>query len=127
ETNDPRRRAPKAILMALGAAGVAGMLLLLFALMAAPDLHNPDVASGGLPYIVKDVLGNTLGDIFLWDVVVAITVCCLAIHTATIRIAFAMARDNNLPFGSQIAKVHGTSRTPIVPAIVAGALAILIL
>ena len=59
ETNDPRRRAPKAILMALGAAGVAGMLLLLFALMAAPNLHNPDVASGGLPYIVKSVLGDT--------------------------------------------------------------------
>ena len=42
ETNDPRKRAPRAILMALGAAGVAGMLLLLFALMSAKDLHNPE-------------------------------------------------------------------------------------
>ena len=127
ETNDPRRRAPKAILMALGAAGVAGMLLLLFALMAAPDLHNPDVASGGLPYIVKSVLGDTLGDILLWDVVVAITVCCLAIHTASIRMMFSMARDNALPGSGYIAKVSEKSRTPIVPSIIVGLLAMLIL
>ena len=43
ETNDPRRRGPRAILMALGAAGVAGMLLLLFALMSAKDLHDRGV------------------------------------------------------------------------------------
>ena len=33
------------------------------------------------------------------------TVCCLAVHTATIRMAFAMARDNNCN-GEQIATVH---------------------
>ena len=127
ETNDPRRRAPKAILMALGAAGVAGMLLLLFALMAAPNLHNPDVTSGGLPYIVKSVLGDTAGDILLWDVVLAITVCCLAIHTASIRMMFSMARDNALPGSGYIAKVSEKSRTPIVPSIIVGLLAMLIL
>ena len=59
ETNDPRRRAPRAILVALGAAGVAGMLLLLFALMSAKDLHAAGVSANGLPYIVKSVLGDT--------------------------------------------------------------------
>ena len=38
ETANPRRNAPRAILQALGAAGVLGFLLLLGALMAAPDL-----------------------------------------------------------------------------------------
>jgi amino acid transporter len=127
ETNDPRRRGPRAILMALGAAGVAGMLLLLFALMSAKDLHNPALSSNGLPYLVKSVLGTTLGDILLWDVVLSIGVCCLAIHTAAIRMMFSMARDNALPGSTYIAKVSEKSRTPVVPAVIVGVLAMLIL
>jgi amino acid transporter len=113
--------------MALGAAGVAGMLLLLFALMSAKDLHNPALSSNGLPYLVKSVLGNTLGDILLWDVVLSIAVCCLAIHTAAIRMMFSMARDNALPGSTYIAKVSEKSRTPVVPAVIVGVLAMLIL
>ena len=47
------------------------------------------------------MLGDTLGDILLWDVVLSISVCCLAIHTAAIRMMFSMARDNALP-GSKL-------------------------
>ena len=127
ETNDPRRRAPRAILGALGAAGVAGMLLLLFALMSAKNLHADGVAANGLPYIVKSVLGDTLGNILLWDVVLSISVCCLAIHTAAIRMMFSMARDNALPGSQAIARVSDKSRTPIVPAIIVGMVAVVIL
>ncbi len=38
-----------------------------------------------------------------------------------------MARDNNLPAGERLATVHPTTKTPIVPAVISGALAILIL
>src|SRR3954451_10231188 len=127
ETNDPRRKAPRAILGALGAAGVAGMLLLLFALMAAKNLHAEGVSGNGLPFIVKDVLGDTVGNILLWDVVISIGVCCLAIHTAAIRMMFSMARDNALPGGRALARVSRTSRTPIVPSILVGLIALLIL
>src|SRR6476620_8562412 len=50
ETHDPRKKAPRAILQALLSAGFAGLLVLLLALMAAPDLGNPDLGniSGGL-------------------------------------------------------------------------------
>ncbi len=127
ETNEPRRRAPRAILGALGAAGVAGMLLLLFALMSAKNLHASGVSANGLPFIVKSVLGTTLGDILLWDVVLSISVCCLAIHTAAIRMLFSMARDNALPGSRAIARVSERSKTPVVPALIVGALAIIIL
>ncbi len=40
-----------------------------------------------------------LGKIFLVCIVVAVTVCSLAVHAAAIRLTFAMARDNALPFG----------------------------
>jgi amino acid transporter len=49
------------------------------------------------------------------------------VHTATIRMAFAMARDNNLPAGERLAKIDPKHKTPIIPAIVTGALALIIL
>ena len=40
---------------------------------------------------------------------------------------FSMARDNALPGGTYVARVSERSRTPIVPAVIVGALAMLIL
>jgi len=56
-----------------------------------------------------------------------VTVCSLAVHTAAIRLTFAMARDNALPFGEKLAQVNAETRTPIVPAVVIGVIAELIL
>jgi len=127
ETKQPRKHAPLAILRALATAGIAGALIILFGLMAVGNIGAEELGTSGLPFIVKDVLGNTLGNVFLWAVVIAITVCCLAIHTASVRLTFAMARDNNLPFGTALSRVSDQSRTPIVPSIVVGILAIAIL
>jgi amino acid transporter len=131
ETNSPRKHAPGAILRAMGAAAILGALLILFALMSAPNILSSKelkaIDAGGLPYIVKTVLGNGLGDFFLVCSAIAITVCALAVHTAGIRIMFTMARDGRLPFGSTVARVSGKSRTPIVPALVIGVLTIALL
>ena len=40
---------------------------------------------------------------------------------------FTMGRDNRLPYASAIAKVHGKSKTPLVPSIVIGVITILLL
>jgi urea carboxylase system permease len=127
ETNNPRKHAPPAILRALAAAGLAGGLLILVAMMAVGDIKAKAIGTLGLPFVVKDALGETLGDIFLLDSALAITVCCLAVHTAGIRMMFSMARDNRLPLGSAVARVSGKSRTPLVPALVIGGLAIALL
>src|SRR3954470_11215973 len=127
ETNNPRKHAPAAILRALAAAGLAGGLLILVAMMTLSDVGAKEIGALGLPFVVKDALGDTLGDIFLIDSALAITVCCLAVHTAGIRMMFSMARDNRLPAGSAVARVSGKSRTPIVPAIVIGGLAVALL
>lgn len=127
ETNNPRRHAPPALVRAIVAAGVAGGVLILIALMAVGNIHAKEIGTTGLPFIVKDTLGNTLGNIFLIDSAVAITVCCLAVHTAGIRMMFSMARDDRLPLGSAIARVSGTSKTPIVPAVVIGGVTIALL
>src|SRR5919202_61167 len=127
QTNNPRKHAPPAILRALAAAGLAGGLLMLVAMMAVGNISAKEIGTLGLPFIVKDTLGNTLGDIFLIDSAVAITVCCLAVHTAGIRMMFSMARDNRLPLGSSIARVHGKSKTPLIPALVIGGVGIVLL
>jgi urea carboxylase system permease len=124
ETHDPRRHAPPAIIRALTAAGIAGLLVILFALMSAPNIHAPQIGTSGLPYLVKATLGGTTGDIFLIDSVIAITVCSLAVHAGGIRMIFTMGRDGRLPFASAIARVHGRSKTPLIPSLVIGALTI---
>jgi urea carboxylase system permease len=127
ETIDPRRTAPTAIIRAVVASFLLGGMILLFAILAVSDINSPEIAAGGLQFVVLDVFGSTVGKLFLISVGIAITVCCLAVHTATIRMMFAMARDNNLPAGERLAKVHPKTKTPIIPAVLIGFLALLIL
>jgi amino acid transporter len=126
ETKDPKRTAPKAILRAVTASFVLGGLILLGGLLAAPDLNDPKVGAtdGGLQYVVLSVLGGPFGKAFLVCIVVAVVVCTLAVHAAAIRMMFAMARDNNLPFSRQLSKVDPARKTPTVAAIVIGILAV---
>jgi urea carboxylase system permease len=129
ETVEPRRTAPKAIARAILASFVIGGAILVFAVMSAPNLDDPALgeSSGGLQYIVEQVMGGPVGRIFLVCIVIAVTVCALAVHTAAFRLTFAMARDNALPFGEKLATVNPKTQTPIVPAVTIGIIAVIIL
>ena len=59
ETLDPRRNAPPAIIRALAAAGLAGLLVILFGEMSVPNIHAKQLGTSGLPYLVKATLGGT--------------------------------------------------------------------
>ncbi len=124
ETVDPRRRAPRAILQALVAAVFLGALLLLFAMMGAPDLTDPQLASdaGGLPYLIKQVLGENVGTVFILASVVAIFICTLAVQANTARVLFAMARDRVVPGSSWLGRVHPTRKTPYAAVLLIGVL-----
>ena len=127
ETKDPRRTTPRALLRALGAAGVAGALLLVMALLTAKSLDLGKLGTGGLPSVLEDALGSGVGKVLLADVAFAIFICCLAIHAASIRLAFSMARDHALPFGNHLSHVSEQRKSPALPAIVVGVIAIAIL
>jgi urea carboxylase system permease len=127
ETRSPRRTAPKAILRALYASGLGGLLLLLGALVAAPSLTDGSLATGGLPYVLTSRLGSGLGTVLLVDVAVAIIVCTLAIQTAATRMVFSMSRDGVLPLHGPLGRVSSRTGTPVLPAIVVGAASILVL
>jgi urea carboxylase system permease len=127
ESVDPSRNAPRAIMRALIASFLLGGLILLFALLSTPNLHSKQLSTSGLQYVVKAVLGNTTGQAVLWCVVIAITVCALSVQTAGLRLAFAMARDNNLPGGSRLARVSPRFKTPVMATCLIGLVAIAIL
>ena len=127
ETKDPRRTAPRAIIRALTVSGVGGGLLLLAAILAAPSLTDGNLATQGLPYVLTSRLGTTVGKLFLIDVTIAISVCTLAIQTASTRMMFSMSRDGALPFSAALAKVNPVTGTPIGPALVTGVLAVALL
>ncbi|MFD7168311.1 APC family permease [Streptomyces violascens] len=127
ESIDPARNAPRAILRALVASFLLGGLILLFALLATPDLHAKQLSVDGLQYVVKAALGESVGLAVLWCVVIAITVCALSVQTAGLRLAFAMARDNNLPAGSKLARLSPRFQTPVLATCLIGFVAIAIL
>ena len=129
ETLDPRRTGPTAILRAVTASFVIGGLILLVAILATPDLSDPALgeASGGLQLIVLQALGGPLGKAFLVCIVVAITVCALAVHAAGARLMFAMARDNALPAGATLSRIDPRRKAPVAPAIAIGLGALLVL
>ncbi len=127
ETRDPRRAAPLALIRALAAAALIGALLILFALMAVKNIDDKNIGVLGLPYIIKQALGNTLGNIFLIDSALAIMVCVMAVCTACIRMLFSMARDGRLPFGSHLARVSGRAKVPVIPALFVGIVSLVLL
>jgi amino acid transporter len=129
ETHDPRRKAPRAILQALLAAGIGGLFVFLFALMAVPDQGMQDLGNirGGLPLLVKSVLGETTGILFLCIVIFAIVVCTLAVQSGAVRLMFAMGRDGCLPYSKPLSRVSAKTQTPVLATLLCGFGAIAVL
>jgi len=123
ETRDPRRTAPKAIVNALLVSFVGGGLMILAALMSAPNLGD-DLSTGGMAWIIESQLDTWLGKTLLALVAVAMFSATLAIQASASRVMFSMARDNRLPFGAFLSKVNKRTGTPVITGIAVSTLAI---
>jgi len=130
ETKNPRREAPRAVIWAVIGAAVIGAIFLFAVIIAIPgDMSKfvADTAAGKYPFplvtIIEQNFPGWAANLYLFVVFAAIYVCCLAIQTSTIRLAFGMARDGKLPFGRQFNKVNPTLHTPVGTCIVVGVLA----
>ena len=102
---------------------------MLTGILAVSDPTLPELGSisGGLPFLVRNVLGEKLGVLLLVEVIFAVFVCALAVHAAAVRLMFAMARDRNLPFARSLSHVSPRTRAPAAPAVVIGLLSAAIL
>jgi urea carboxylase system permease len=127
ETKNPRRAAPKAVLYAVVGAFIIGGVFLLGTLMAIPNLHAAITGNGGLGFspanIIEANFSHPFATIYLLVVSAAIFVCCLSILAATIRLAFGMSRDNQLPFSKHLSKVSPSLHTPVWTCIVVAVIA----
>jgi urea carboxylase system permease len=117
ETKSPRSNAPKAVLYSIIGAFIIGGIFLLGTLMAIPNLHAAITGNGGFGFgpaqIIEANFSPAFATIYLLVVSAAIFVCCLSIMAATIRLAFGMARDNQLPFSKVLSRVAPSLHTPI--------------
>ncbi len=130
ETKNPRKSAPQAVLAAVIGAAVIGTIFLVAVIIAIPgDVKQfvADTAAGKYPFpLVTIIEGNFPGwaaNLYLFVVFAAIYICCLAIQTATIRLAFGMARDGKLPLAKYYNNVTPSLHTPVGTCIVIGVLA----
>src|SRR5262249_24404145 len=125
ETRNPRREAPKAVLASVIGAFVIGAIFLWGVLVAVPNMSDAEASLAAFPNTVIDaVMKSWAANLYLLVVSAAIFVCCMAILTATIRLAFGMARDDQLPFSKTMAKVNPRLHTPVATCIIVGALAL---
>jgi amino acid transporter len=135
ETVDAGRQAPRGILAAIWLSGIAGFIFLLAITLSFQDMEAA-VAEGqafGFPFATtiqqnlnQVLFGDvTLGDLYLVIILIAVSVCTLAIHGATTRLMFSMGRDGRLPLGRTWGHVNQTFKTPTNAAIGVGILSTL--
>jgi amino acid transporter len=123
ETHNPRQEAPKAVLASVIGAFIIGAVFLWGVLVAVPDMGEAVAGFFGPTTIITAVASKTFQILYLFVVTASIFVCCMAIMTSTIRLAFGMARDNQLPFSKPMAKVNPRLHTPVATCVIIGALA----
>jgi urea carboxylase system permease len=129
ETVDPGRQAPRGVLWSVAISGIVGTIFLLAVLLAIPDIPTAmgqffpiaDTITATLNQEI--VAGITLGEVYLFVILVSVFVCTLAIQGAATRMMFSMSRDRHLPLGSVWGRVNTTFRTPANAAIAVGILA----
>ena len=129
ETKNPRREAPRAVIASIIGAAVIGAIFLFATIIAIPgdvDKFVAGTAAGTISPPVAIIQADFPGwaaNLYYLVVSAAVYVCCLAIQTATIRLAFGMARDGKLPLGRVYNKVSSSLHTPVGTCIVIGVVA----
>jgi amino acid transporter len=123
ESVDPRRNAPRSIIGALTAAFVTGGIFIAAMLVAVPGSINDAVRSSLSPVdVISGNLSNALTVAYLGVIVIAVFATCLAIQASTIRLAFGLARDRQLPGSRFLSAVNDTTGTPIGCCVTVGLL-----
>jgi amino acid transporter len=124
ETRNPRVGAPKAVIASVIGSFIIGAIFLWGVLIAVPEMGEAISSfATGPQQVIEGVMSKFGATLYLLVVVAAIFVCCMSILTSTIRLAFGMARDDQLPFSKTMSRVSPTLHTPIWTCVIVGALA----
>lgn len=113
ETVDPRRAAPKGIVMAVALSVLFGFLMLAAITLSIGDLAaTAESGERALGTILLDRLGPRLGGVVLWSICGAMWLCGLSAMTSASRMVFAFSRDGGLPGHALWARVSPRFQTP---------------
>ena len=133
ETVDAGRQAPRGVLWSVVISGIVGTIFLLAVILAIPSIPDAmkEGQAGGFPIATtiqatltyEIFAGITVGEVYLFVILVSVFVCTLAIQGAATRMMFSMSRDRHLPLGSIWGRVNSTFKTPANAAIAVGVLA----
>ena len=123
ETQNPRRVVPKAMIRALVAAGVLGMIFLMAAAVATRDVAATTADPAPLAFILQDVLGPSIEKVFLFFICVSMFCCGLITMATNARLVWAMARDRRLPGHQLLSRIPKTTGGPSWATILAAAAA----
>jgi amino acid transporter len=113
ETHEAPRVIPRAAVTSLVTTFAVGMLFLLAAVWAIPDIAGAFGAAVPLQFIIEGTLSTTIYKIFLVFVIVAVFVCTIANQALTSRIIFSLARDGKFPFARLLQTVPESTRVPV--------------
>lgn len=114
ETHDPRRNAPRGIMTAVIASGVAGYAMLLAVTLAITDLGAAVQKDNPFIHVIVTALGDRRGGALLWLCMGAMWFCGLSSVTSNSRMLFAFARDGGTPGSRHLAKVSPRFQSPHV-------------
>lgn len=128
EVDNPTRRIPLAMMLAIIVGGVSGLMSYIGYVLAAPNLQ--DIIDGNdpdpIPSILESSLGTAGSKIFLCVAITAFISCVLSLQAAGSRLLYAFARDRMLPGSGWLAKMSPRHSVPANALLVACVIPILI-
>jgi amino acid transporter len=129
EVKDPQRKVPKAMLMTMGVATIASLIITVGFIVGVKDF-GALFTSGADPIgsVVEDAFnGNTfMLKLTFVLICVAFVSCAMAIQAATARLLFSFGRDHQIFAAKALAMVQPTRKVPTVATAVATLVPILI-
>ena len=120
ETENPTRVVPTAMIRAVVISGVGGMLFLIVATVAIPNLQATSAAASPLAYIMQSQIGSGFEKVFLAFVCISIFACGLCVMMAVSRVVFAMSRDCRFPGYQLFRVVPSATHTPVYATVLIG-------
>lgn len=97
ETVEPRKVVPTAMIRAVLASGIVGLLFLIATTYAIDSIPAATKDAAPVAFIINSVLGGVVQKLFLIFVVVSIFACGLVIMVTNSRLIWSMGRDRRLP------------------------------
>jgi amino acid transporter len=123
---DPRTSVPRAIFLAEVVAAVSGLFVLILVLVSAGNLKAVENAPSALSYIMSEQLGTAGGKIFLIVVLYSVFACGLVLFLSTVRLIWAMSRDQRFPGASAWKTVNPRTGTPLNASVMVGVASLII-